>query len=94
MTATTSPEKVSAYADHLANAVFPELRKLKGYRNGTLLRRAVPGGVEVVVITFWDSLASIRAFVGDDIETAVVSDQAAAMLSEFDRRVRHYEVVL
>ena len=29
----------------------------------------------------------------DDVETAVVADKAAALLNDFDRRVRHYEVV-
>jgi len=57
------------------------------------LRREMPDGVEVLVITYWDSLASIRSFAGNDVETAVVADQAAALLNDFDRRVRHYEVV-
>jgi heme-degrading monooxygenase HmoA len=92
--AKTSREQAPAYKDHLANAVFPELKKLDGYKNGMLLRRDVPDGVEVVVITFWDSLGSIRVFAGDDIETAVVADKAATLLTEFDRRVRHYEVAL
>jgi heme-degrading monooxygenase HmoA len=74
--------------------VFPELKKLDGYKSGLLLQRTVPGGVEVVVMTFWQSLESIRAFAGEDIETAVVADKATPLLSEFDRRVRHYEVVL
>jgi len=92
--ALTSHEKAPQYAEHLANAVFPELKKLAGYRRGTLLRRDVPSGVEVIVITFWESLDSIRAFAGSDVETAVVADKAAALLATFDQRVRHYEVVL
>lgn len=87
------PEHAREYADHLTKAVFPELKQLSGYRSGTLLRREVAGGLEVVVITHWDSLASIRAFAGDDIETAVVAEKAAAMFTDYDRRVRHYEVV-
>ena len=92
--ALTSREKAPQYAEHLANVVFPELKKLAGYRRGTLLRRNVPSGVEVVVITFWDSLDSIRAFAGNDVETAVVADKAAALLTAFDERVRHYDVVI
>jgi heme-degrading monooxygenase HmoA len=78
----------------LESVVFPGLKKLQGYQGGTLLRRDVPGGVEVVVLTHWDSLAAIRAFAGADIETAVVTDEAAAMFTDFDRRVRHYEVII
>jgi heme-degrading monooxygenase HmoA len=92
--ARTSSERVPLYADHLRNAVFPELEKLAGYKRGTLLRREMPDAVvEVLVITYWDSLDSIRSFAGNDGETAVVADQAAALLNDFDRRVRHYEVV-
>jgi len=91
--ARTSAEKAPLYADHLRNAVFPEVRKLAGYKSGTLLRREMPDVVEVLVITYGDSLDSIRSFAGNDVETAVVADKAAALLNDFDRRVRHYEVV-
>ena len=91
--ARTSAERAPLYADHLRNAVFPELKKLAGYKSGTLLRREMPDGVEVLVITYWDSLDSIRSFAGNDVETAVVADRAATLLNDFDRRVRHYEVV-
>jgi heme-degrading monooxygenase HmoA len=48
----------------------------------------------VVVVTFWRSAEAVRAFAGDDPEQAVVADEAAALLTDFDRRVRHYEVVV
>ena len=92
--ARTSSERAPLYADHLRNAVFPELKKLAGYKGGTLLRRETSDdGIEVLVITYWDSLESIRSFAGNDVETAVVADRAATLLNDFDRRVRHYEVV-
>jgi len=91
--ARTSAERVPLYADHLRNGVFPELKKLAGYKSGTLFRREILDGVEGLLITYWDSLASIRSFAGNDVETAVVADQAAALLNDFDRRVRHYEVI-
>jgi heme-degrading monooxygenase HmoA len=91
--ARTSQANAPEYANHLTQAVLPELKKISGYKSGTLLQREVSAGIEVVVITYWDSLASIRAFAGDDLETAVVADKAAALLTEYDRRVRHYEVV-
>jgi heme-degrading monooxygenase HmoA len=59
-----------------------------------LLERAVADAVEVVVITFWQSLDSIRGFAGHDLEGAVVAEEAAALLTQFDRRVRHYEVAV
>jgi len=44
--------------------------------------------------TEWESLDHIRAFAGDDVERAVVSDEAKAMLTRFDGGVRHYHVAL
>jgi heme-degrading monooxygenase HmoA len=49
--------------------------------------------VEVLVVTIWESLDSIRAFAGNDIESAVVPPQARDMMIEYDRRARHYDVV-
>jgi heme-degrading monooxygenase HmoA len=59
-----------------------------------LLERPVSDAVEIVVITFWESVDAIRAFAGADLEGAVVADEAAALLTQFDRRVRHYEVAV
>lgn len=90
--ATTTPEKAPAYCEHLLTNVFTELRKLDGFEDGKLLQREIDGRVEVIVMTFWKSLDAIRAFAGDDIERAVVSDKAAAFLSHYDRRVKHFDV--
>ena len=92
--AHTTRAKAPAYAEHLQNSVFTELDQLEGYTGGMLLQREVDDGVEVVVITFWQSLESIRVFAGGDLESAVVHEKAAALLNDFDRRVKHYEVVL
>jgi heme-degrading monooxygenase HmoA len=91
--ATTTPGKFPKYAQHLSSAVFPELRRLVGYEGGKLLQRETGGNVEVIVLTFWKSIDSIRAFAGDDIERAVVPDEAAALLTNFDQRVKHFEIV-
>jgi heme-degrading monooxygenase HmoA len=91
---TVPPDKVSEYSRYLESSVLPELRELEGYEGGMLLQRKVTGTVEVVVMTFWRSLDSVRAFARGDVEDAVVGERAAAILNDFDRRVRHYEVAL
>jgi len=92
--AQTTPTQAPAYVEHLNAHVLPALRAVDGYGGSMLLERAVSGAVEVVVITFWRSLDSIRGFAGDDLEGAVVAEEAAALLTQFDRRVRHYEVAV
>lgn len=74
--------------------MLPNLRTVKGYAGAALLQRATSAAVEIIVITWWYSLGAIRAFAGASLERAVVADEAAALLSHFDRRVRHYELVV
>jgi heme-degrading monooxygenase HmoA len=92
--ARTTPAQAPAYAEHLRGQVLPALRTLDGYAGALLLERPTPEGVEITVLTFWRSLDAIRGFAGADLEGAVVAEEAAALLTEFDRRVRHYEVVV
>ena len=63
-----------------ATLFCPTLRETPGYQGATLLERADGGEVEIVVITWWRSVDDIRAFAGDDIERAVVAEEARALL--------------
>jgi heme-degrading monooxygenase HmoA len=87
------PESAGAYVDHLRHETFPALRKLDGFIDASILRRYVSEGVEFLVVTHWDTLDSIRAFAGDDIEAAVVPERVRAMMVEYDLTVRHYEAL-
>lgn len=92
--AHTTPGQAPAYVDHLKTHVLPTVRKVDGYAGAMLLEREVPGAVEIVVMTWWRSLETIRGFAGADVEEAVVADEAAALLTRFDRRARHYTVAV
>ena len=83
-----------AYVEHLRTKVLPTVRAVAGYGGAMLLERASPAAVEIIVITFWRSVDAIRGFAGEDLEGSVVADEAAALLTQFDRRVRHYEVAV
>jgi heme-degrading monooxygenase HmoA len=83
-----------AYARHLQDEVIPTLRSVDGYQGARLLQRHDGDQVEIVVVTWWDSLDSIRDFAGDDIGNAVVTGEAACLLSDYEERVLHYELVL
>jgi|SRR5882672_2403229 len=87
------PETAQAYVEHLKNETFPALRKLPGFRGATILRRDVPDGVEFLVVTEWESVEFIRAFAGADADAAVVPQAARDMMIEYDRMVRHYDIV-
>lgn len=86
-------DRAEAYVAHLQTETFPTLRTLAGFRKASILRRAVESGVEFLIVTDWESLDAIRAFAGDDVESAVVPAAAQAMMVSFDRAVRHYDVL-
>lgn len=92
--ARATRERAPAYVDHLRTHVLPNLRGVDGYAGAKLLQRVDSGAVEIVVITWWHSLAAISGFAGADIEKAVVASEAATLLTQYDDRVQHFEVVV
>jgi heme-degrading monooxygenase HmoA len=88
----TLPENADAYETYLREQLYPRLeREVDGYRGHHVLRRDVGNEVEFVTMTWFDSLGTVRNFAGDDYETAVITDTAAALLSRYEPRAAHYE---
>jgi heme-degrading monooxygenase HmoA len=92
--AITTPDKAPLYAQHLRSSVLPQIAAIDGYEGAMLLTRETGGSVELLVLTLWRSSDAIRAFTGGDLERAVVAAEAAALLTDFDRRVKHYDVTV
>jgi len=86
-------DRADAYVRHLREETFPAIRRLPGFRSASILRRTVPEGVEFLIATTWESFEAIGAFAGADVETAVVPAKAQSMMIDFDRVVRHFEIV-
>jgi heme-degrading monooxygenase HmoA len=92
--ARTTRNGALTYAEYFRRAVLPELSAIRGYRGARVLERELNGGIELVVITRWQTLDAIRAFAGEELDRAVVHDEAAVLLTDYDRNVRHYGVVV
>ena len=86
------PEFVDRYVSHLKDETFPQLASLPGFIRATILRRELGAGTEFQIVTLWDSLGSIEAFAGVDVEAAVVPSSVQAMMIDYDRSVVHYEI--
>jgi hypothetical protein len=94
----TTPENAAAYERVVRAEVIPgiEARKIPGFRHIDLMRRDTDGAVpevEFVTMMWFDQLADVRAFMGDDYEVAHVPAAARAVLSRFDPRSAHFEVL-
>ena len=85
-------EHADAYEAKLKPELLPGLSKVAGYKGSYLLRRNVGDEVEFVTIIIWDSLDSIRAVAGPDIERAVVPEDRRPLLSRYYEKAVHYEV--
>lgn len=81
------------YAEHLRTDTFPALRSLSGFVSASILSRRLGDGIEFLVVTRWRALDDIARFAGADLEAAVVPPEVAQMMIDYDRRVKHYEVV-
>ena len=92
----TSRDDADAYERLLLTTILPgiDARLPAGYRGAYLYRRDLGDAeVEFVTTMLFDSLDAVRAFAGDDYETAVVPPAARALLSRFDARSAHYDVL-
>jgi heme-degrading monooxygenase HmoA len=89
----TRPEQAEHYVEHLRQQTLPRLRELSGFVGVSILRRQLDRGAEFVVITRWESLQAIEQFAGSDYSVAVVPPEVQRMMIDYDRSVRHYEVI-
>lgn len=92
--ARTTEALLPKYLDHFSKNVLPELRRVNGYLGSTVSIRHTSSEAEILVETSWRSLDAVCEFAGSDHEAAVVTPEAAGLLTDFDRRVRHYETVI
>jgi heme-degrading monooxygenase HmoA len=90
----TAPENADAYEEFLRTKMFPSIHRVQGYLGADLLRRDDGQEIAFVTITRFESLDAVRAFAGQDYERAVVEPEARALLSRFDQRSDHYEIVI
>jgi heme-degrading monooxygenase HmoA len=91
----TNRENADAYEELLRSEIFANIedQSIQGYHGIHLLRREVDDGVEFVTIMWFDTLDAVREFAGEEYEAAVVPQEARRLLSRFDKRSAHYQVI-
>lgn len=89
----TTPENADAYEALLKREIFHgiEQKNLAGFRGIELLRRRAGDEEEFITIMRFDALDDIKAFTGEDYETAYVPAGARKVLKRYDARSQHYE---
>jgi hypothetical protein len=88
----TEVEDADKYESLLKQSVLPQLREIKGYRGGYVLRHDEPAEVEFVVVNLFDSLESVKQFAGPDYSVPVFEPEARRLLRRIEPVAMHYEV--
>lgn len=88
------PETYSeGFTGYLYETGIKDSSSTSGYLGAQIFRRSLIGKVELTLITYWDELASIKAFAGDDISQARLYPEDEVYEIEPDLSVQHYEVI-
>jgi len=90
-----TPANAPLYENLVRNRVIPDIeaRHIPGFRQIDLVRREAGDEIEFMTIMWFDRLDSIRAFIGEDYAVSHVPAEARALLSRFDARAAHHEVI-
>jgi hypothetical protein len=91
----TTPENADAYESLLLGQVIPgiEARRMPGFRHIDTVKRDLGEEVEFMTLMWFDSVEAITAFVGEDCTVSHVPAAARAVLSRFDERAAHFDVL-
>jgi len=90
----TSIENSDRYIKHLLEDTFPQLSKIKGFKEASILKREINNGIEFLIATKWESFDSIKKFSGENIEIAVIPLKVKRLMKSYDLKVSHYEIVV
>lgn len=85
-------EDAEAYAAYIADTGLVGYASTPGNRGAWLLYRVDGERAEVMTLSLWESLDTIRGFAGEDVETAVFYPEDDRFLVERDLVARHWVV--
>ena len=89
----TSADKAEGYQDFLQRTAYPDYGEVEGNRGWILLRRPEGDVVELMFVSFWDSMDALRRYAGDAVERPKYYPEDRAALLELPEKADHYEVV-
>ena len=86
--------KADEYLGYLHRTGIPDYRATPGNQGVYVLRRLEGDRAHFLLISLWDTMASITKFAGPDAEKARYYPEDADYLLELEPNVTHYEVMV
>jgi heme-degrading monooxygenase HmoA len=84
-------EKAEQYLKLMRTVAIPDYQRIPGNKRAIVLQRNEGDVAHFMTFTLWDSIESIRAFAGEDINRAKYYDFDASYLAELEPTVHHFE---
>lgn len=90
----TTKANADIYEDLIKEEIFPGIRgkNIPGFKGAQLLRRELEFETEFTTHIWFENIASVKAFVGEDHEDVYVPEKARKVLARFDQKAVHYEL--
>lgn len=84
--------RADEYQQYLYESGIKKIRGIPGNLGAEMLRREMGDRTEFIVISYWPSLESIKAFAGQDITKAHFLPRDREFLIDPDLEVKHYVI--
>lgn len=85
--------KAERYKSLMLEVALPHYHSVNGNAGAWCLSRGLPNGLtEFKMLTFWSSLDAIRAFAGEDYQTALYYDFDDEFLVAKAELVEHFDI--
>lgn len=90
----TTKQNAPIYENMLINEVFPTVKKngVTGLEKVSISIKHNEEDVEFFLVLQFDSLESVKAFAGENYETAYIPENAKQVLSRYNKTADHYEL--
>jgi heme-degrading monooxygenase HmoA len=88
----THPDDAEAYAEYIVGTGILAYKATPGNQGAYLISRRDGDRTEFLTISFWDSVESIKAFAGEDVNQAVFYPQDDRFLVDRETTVTHFDV--
>lgn len=88
----TRASDAAAYVGYLLTTGIPEYEATPGNHGTLLLHRTTGDREEFLILSWWDSIADVHGFAGDEIATAVFYPEDDRFLVERDLEAFHWEI--
>ena len=86
-------EQEKPFIEYLYQTGVKDTSSTSGFIGAQVFSRELDEKAEITLITYWESLESIKAFAGNDIDVAKLYPEDYRYNLEPDDFVNHYEVI-